>query len=75
MKGEPNMKGIKTALVGAALAVAGAVNAMAEPLLDFTGVATSITQEISPAITAALPIAGTVLGVYLGYKVFRRFVK
>ena len=69
------MKTVKSLLVGASLAVASALPAFAVPVLDFTGVGTAITSEITPAVTAGLPIAGMVLGVYLGYKLFKRFVK
>jgi mannose/fructose/N-acetylgalactosamine-specific phosphotransferase system component IIC len=69
------MKSFKGLLVGAMLAVTSALPAFAVPVLDFTGVGTAITDEIAPAVTAGLPIAGTILGIYLGYKLFKRFVK
>lgn len=63
-------------------AVAGAVGmslaptqAHAVPVLDLTSAATAITAELTPALAAAMPIAGTIIAVGVGYKLFRRFVK
>ncbi len=43
--------------------------------LDYTAIVTSITSMLSPAITAALPIGGTILGVGIAWKLFKRFTK
>jgi len=61
-------------LLIAGLAVVGSA-ASAFAATDYTGMVTSVTAEISPAVTAALPIAGTILAIGLGVKLFRRFVK
>lgn len=54
---------------------ATAVPSHASPVLDFSGMATSITGEITPALASAMPIAGVLLGVAVAWKLFRRFVK
>lgn len=63
--------------VGASLSAvaAMAIPAMATPILDFTGMTAAVTGELSPAVTAALPIAGTILAVGIGVKLYKRFVK
>lgn len=58
----------------AACALAVAAPAMAVPLLDLSTAATAITAELTPAVAAALPIAGTLLAAMLGWKFFKRFV-
>lgn len=50
-------------------------NAFAEPVLDFTGIGTSLTAELTPAITAAMPIAGIILAATIGWKLYKRFAK
>jgi len=63
-------------VLGAVGAVAlSSVNALAEPMLDFTGMTAAVTAEVGPAVTAALPIAGTILAVGIGVKLYKRFVK
>ncbi|MRR55329.1 MAG: hypothetical protein EG822_12615 [Deltaproteobacteria bacterium] len=63
--------------VAAAAAAIGAMatNALAVPVLDLSAAATAITAELTPALAAAMPIAGTIIAVGVGYKLFRRFVK
>lgn len=55
--------------------VASATSAFATPVLDLSSAATSITAELTPAITSALPIAGTIIAVGIGWKLFKRFTK
>lgn len=43
--------------------------------IDYAGIVTGITDMLSPAITAALPIAGTILGIGVAWKLFKRFIK
>jgi hypothetical protein len=43
--------------------------------IDYTGIVAAITAVISPAVTAALPIAGTILAVGIAWKLFKRFCK
>jgi hypothetical protein len=59
----------------AATATAIAAPAMAASVLDLTSVGTAITSELTPALAAAMPIAGTLIAVGVGWKFFRRFVK
>jgi len=49
--------------------------ALAVPVLDLTTAATSITGELTPAITAAMPIAGTIIAVNVGWNMFKRFTR
>lgn len=61
-------------------AVAGAISAMAAnahavAMLDLTTASGAITAELGPAITAAMPIAGTLLAVGVGWKLYKRFTK
>lgn len=62
------------ALTAAALA-ATAANSFAAALVDYSTIGTTITGEITPAITAAVPIGGTILAALLGWKLVKRFVK
>lgn len=43
--------------------------------LDYAGIVTAVTDMLSPAITAALPIGGTILGVGIAWKLFKKFTK
>lgn len=65
-----------TAIMGAAaLSAVTAVNAFADPVLNFTGVSSAVTAELSPAITAAMPIAGIILAAGIGWKLYKKFTK
>lgn len=57
------------------LVVAAASQALAVAVLDLSAVGTSITAELTPALASAMPIAGTIIAVGVGWKLFRRFVK
>lgn len=57
------------------LVVAAVSNALAVPILDLSTIGTAITGELTPALSAAMPIAGTLIAVGVGWKLFRRFVK
>lgn len=63
----------KVAVVGS-MVVASASSAFAAAQ-DYTAIGTGITAEITSALTTALPIGGTVLGVFIGWKVLKRFVR
>ena len=72
------LKAVKKNFVAAGVgfvAAASAATSHAAAVLDFTSVGTSITGEITPALASAMPIAGTLIGVGVAYKLFRRFVK
>ena len=43
--------------------------------IDWSGVVGGITDLLNPAITAALPIAGTILAVGVAWRVFKAFTK
>lgn len=66
---------LKTGAITGALTIGTAAVACAEPVLDLTTVGTAITAELTPAIASAMPIAGTLIAVAVGWKLFRRFVK
>jgi hypothetical protein len=66
---------IKKIAAAVVMSVATAVPAFAEPVLDFTGVGTAVTNELSPAIAAAMPIAGIILAAGIGWKLYKRFTK
>ena len=59
--------------VGALAAMA--TSALAVPVLDLSTIGTAVTAELSPALASAMPIAGTLIAVGVGWKLFRRFVK
>jgi len=63
----------KLALAGS-LVVGSALSASAATM-DFTGMTAAVTAEITPAVTAALPIAGTILACGIAVKLYKRFVK
>jgi hypothetical protein len=45
------------------------------PVGAYTSLSTTLTTEIGNAITAAMPVAGIVLGAYVGFKLYKHFVK
>lgn len=59
----------------AAVSVAAAVPAFAVSVVDYSGLGTSITGELTPALTAVVPIAGTLIAVGVGWKMVKRFTK
>jgi hypothetical protein len=69
------MKKLQTLALSGLAVVTSAVSAFAEPIMDFTAMTSSITQEISPAITAALPIAGVILAAGIARKLYKRISK
>ena len=64
----------KTLFAAAALALS-ASSAFATSVVDYSGIGTSITAELSPALVAVVPIAGTILAIAVGWKIVKRFVK
>lgn len=54
-------------------AVSGTAHAL--PILDLSIASTAITTELTPALAAAMPIAGTIIAVGVGYKMFKHFVR
>jgi hypothetical protein len=43
--------------------------------IDWSGVVTGVTSLLGPAVTAALPIAGTILAIGVAWKLFKKFTK
>lgn len=48
---------------------------MTSGVVDFSALVTAIQANLEPAVDAALPIAGLILAIGIGLKLFRRFVK
>jgi uncharacterized membrane protein YqgA involved in biofilm formation len=70
-----NFRKIAVSAAAGAMVAATAVQSFAVSLLDLTTCSNSITAELGPAITAAMPIAGTLLAVGVGWKLYKRFTK
>lgn len=68
------MKKLQTAVLSGLAVVAAAVPSFAATM-DFTGVSTAVTAEVTPAITAAMPIAGIILAAGIAWKLYKRFTK
>jgi len=58
--------------LAAVLGFVAAVGAEAAPI-DWSGAVTAVTAEVTGAITSALPVLGTILGLYVGYRIFKHF--
>lgn len=69
-----NLKKV-TSVIAGGVAVLAAGSAQALPILDLSIASTAITTELTPALAAAMPIAGTIIAVGVGYKMFKHFVK
>lgn len=62
-------------VVGSVVVTALPSVASAAAVMDFTGVGTAVTGELAPAITAAMPIAGTILAAGIAWKLYKKFTK
>jgi hypothetical protein len=69
----------KAASVRLALALASvaamATNSFAAAVVDYTGIGTAVTAELTPAIASVIPIAGTLIAIGVGWKMVKRFTK
>jgi hypothetical protein len=61
-----------TAVMGV-LVFAG--SSLASATYPLTGVTTGFTAQLSDAVTTALPIAGPIIALFVGWRVFKRLVK
>lgn len=43
--------------------------------IDYSGVATGILAQVGTAITAALPVAGAIMGIAVAWKLYKKFAK
>lgn len=68
-------KKIKIAFIAAAATALSAGIASAASIVDYSGLSTSITGELTPALTAVVPIAGTLIAVGVGWKMVKKFTK
>jgi len=62
-------------VAGAAAGVLAAAPSFAVGVADYSGLSTSVTTELSSALTVAVPLAGTLLAVGIGWKFIKRFTK
>lgn len=42
--------------------------------IDYASFATALTAQVGDAVTGALPVAGVILGVYVGWSIFRSLI-
>lgn len=42
--------------------------------VDWSSLSTGITSQLEAVIPIALPIAGTILAIFVGWKIIKRFV-
>ena len=75
VKGFISSKIVVPTLAAVAVLTGASTQAHAVAVLDLSGVGSAITAELTPALTAAMPIAGMLMAVTIGWKLFRRFVK
>jgi hypothetical protein len=59
-------------VAGVLVALAPAASFAAQ---DYSGIATSVTGEVTAAVTAGLPIFGSVVAIFVGIRILRRLVK
>ena len=71
------VRSLRVACLVALSVVMGATAALADdaPAVDFTAVGTKIMTQITAVLPIVLPIAGTLLAIYIGWKLFKRFCK
>jgi hypothetical protein len=66
-------KRIVTMLVAAATSVlVFAGNAMAAAAYPISGVGTGFTDQLHNAVDTALPIAGPIIALFVGWRIFKR---
>lgn len=68
------MKKLQVALMAASVVALSAVNGFCLSIVDYSTLGTSVTAELTPAISAAVPIMGTILAVGIGLKTIKRFI-
>jgi hypothetical protein len=66
---------IKTLAVGFGALLAFASQAFASAAYPLTSVSTGFTDQVGNAVTTALPIAGPILALFVGWRVMKRIVK
>ena len=67
--------GIGLATAGAAASLSVPTAAKAAAMVDYSGLSTSVTTELTAALTVVVPLAGTVLAAFMGWKFVKRFLK
>lgn len=68
------MKKLSVVLGASALVALSAVQGFCLSIVDYSTLSTSVTAELTPAISAAVPIMGTILAVGIGLKTIKRFI-
>jgi hypothetical protein len=69
-----NYKKVATLFAVAALAVLVA-SLYGTATYDLSGVSTGFSDQVLNAVTTALPIAGPILALFVGWRVMKRIVK
>ena len=69
------MRKFYTTALALTTVVLSAIPSFATGLVDYTAIGTSVTGELTPALAAVIPIAGTLLAVAVGWKFVKRFIK
>lgn len=68
------MNKFKVATLSAVAVVATAAQSFALSIVDYSTLGTAVNAELTPAISAAIPIMGTILAVGVGLKTVKRFI-
>jgi uncharacterized membrane protein len=72
------MRKLHRAYVGLAVAATSLIVtalASASAAYPLTGVSTGFVDQLTNAVTTALPIAGPIIALFVGWKVFKRLVR
>ena len=43
--------------------------------IAYTTISTTLSTEVTNAVTGALPVAGLVLSAFIGYRIYKHFVR
>ena len=63
----------RVALALVSMVAAGAASATG--LVDYSTVSTAAISEVGSAVTGALPVAGPIIGILVGWRLFKRMAK
>lgn len=74
MKNRKSFLKYRVPFLAAVGVVTTAAQSFAVSIVDYSTLGTSVTTELTPAISAAVPIMGTILAVGVGLKVVKRFI-
>ena len=57
------------------VAVAATGMASATGLVDYSTISSAAVSEVGSAVTGALPVAGPIIGILVGWRLFKRMAK